>query len=123
VHRLPGCLASDVPERDVQARQAEDDRAAAAEDVQFLLQLQHQLFDLQRVAAQAHRRQDLIDGDLCGGDDVVAEGLAPTGNTGIGAGLHQQRIRGPPGRAAPRFGVGRAAAAVWDVQQDSFEAK
>ena len=79
VHRLACGLARDIPQRDVDARQAEDHRPAAPEDVQLLLQLQHQAFDRERVAAHAHGRDHLVDRGLGGRNDVVAERLAPAG--------------------------------------------
>ena len=120
MHRLSRHLAGDVPESDVDTRQAVNDRSAATEDVQLLLQFQKQGLDGRRIPADAHRRQDLVDCRPGRRDHVVAEGLAPTRHAVIGHHLHQQRVGGLPGLAAPDFGVGRTAAGVGDAQDDGF---
>jgi hypothetical protein len=82
--RFIGNLAGDIPKRNVDSGEPVDEDAAAPEDVEFLLQIEHQLANLRGVAADALRGKDGVNGDLCGWNRRKAECLAPTENPGVG---------------------------------------
>ena len=121
MHRHFRDFAGDVPQGNVYAGQAENDRPAAAENMQLLLDFLRQRFDVQRIASDAHRREYLIDRDLCGGNDVIAEGFAPSGDAGVGADLHQQHVRRLPCLSSPDLRIRRAAAGVRNAQHDGLD--
>src|SRR5439155_24359858 len=79
---IEGCtghLARDVPERDVDAGQRVDRGPAAADPVELSLDLVAELRDLARVAADAHRPEQRVDGGPRRREDAMTERLAPAG--------------------------------------------
>src|SRR5215469_8698311 len=59
-----GTLASNIPQGNVYGRNTIEERSAPPEDVQFLLDLQHQWTNLRCVSANAERCNQFVDGQL-----------------------------------------------------------
>jgi hypothetical protein len=103
VHRQPGDLAGDVPQRDVDAADRIYDDAAPPELPRLRKHLLPVRLDQQRILPDQERRHNLVDD---GGRDAAAEpGFADADDAAVGLDLHQQP-------AAPRLhpggaGVGR----------------
>jgi hypothetical protein len=98
--RLVGDLARDVPERDVDARQRVDHRPVPPDPVQEALHLVVDRGDLARVAADAHRPEQRVDGRARRRENAVAERLAPAGHSAVGVDAHEQHVDAGPGPAA-----------------------
>ena len=67
--------------------------AAAAEQMQRLLQVVHQRVDAGRIAPDQHRRDQRVERRLRGGRDTVAEGLAPADDALVRLEPQQQHVQ------------------------------
>ncbi len=92
VDRLTGRFARDIPQRDVDRRQAIDECATATEDVKLLLQIALQFFAAADIGADQFRCQDGVDHDFHGRYRREAEGFAPAHDAVIGGDFDHQRV-------------------------------
>ena len=113
-------LASDVPERDVQARKRERSDAESPEDMQPLLDLGMQTGDIRCIPSDRDRRDHVPhrrgDGTAAG----VRERFAPARDAGVGVHPHQAEIERLPAAGAQRPALGAVAAG--DRKRDCFDA-
>ena len=78
--RLLGNFASDFPKCDVDRGKAIDEGAAAPEDVELLLQIEHELTNLRCIPADAFGGKHAVDLGLYGWNGCKAGMFRPTDN-------------------------------------------
>ena len=97
--RLPGALAQQIPQRDLDAGEGVDERPVAPEQMRAVQNGAGEGVDVARVAADQQRRNDGIERGLRRGDRGVPEGFAPADQTVVGLDLHHENVEMVPGLA------------------------
>ena len=104
--RLLGNFASDFPKCDVDRGKAIDEGAAAPEDVELLLQIEHELTNLRCIPADAFGASTQSISAFTAGTAVKRECSAQPTTPGVGGDRDDQRVRlfaDPPRPTAPHW--------------------